>query len=109
MRYVRAERTVSTAICQTSLTWLESIKSILPIRNMRRYSVDMPLPPSKPNFDVDLPDLDLPVLEVPLLLFHDLPPDWTYAINEHRWKTQVLDDAYWAESLAGKNPEPFVM
>jgi hypothetical protein len=54
-------------------------------------------------------DLNLPVPERPLPPFHNLPPDWTYAINVERWKTQVLDDAYWAWSLAGKNPEPFVM
>lgn len=47
--------------------------------------------------------------DAPLPPFHDLPPDWTYALNAEMWKTQVLDEAYWARSLAGKNPEPFVM
>lgn len=54
-------------------------------------------------------DLNLPVPEVPLPLFHDLPADWTYAANEKHAATVPLDDAYWAWSLAGKNPEPFVM
>lgn len=45
----------------------------------------------------------------PLPLFPDLPLETLYALNEETWATQVLDDAYWAWSLAGKNPEPFVM
>jgi hypothetical protein len=35
--------------------------------------------------------------------------DWTYKMNEKYAVGLPLDDAYWAESLAGKNPEPFVM
>jgi hypothetical protein len=54
-------------------------------------------------------DLNLPVPEVPLPAFHDLPADWTYAANEEYAASLPLDDAYWAWSLAGKNPEPFVM
>jgi hypothetical protein len=38
-----------------------------------------------------------------------MSPNDVYALNAEIWKTQVLDDAYWVESLAGKNPEPFVM
>lgn len=30
-------------------------------------------------------------------------------MNAETWKTQILDEAYWASSLAGKNPEPFVL
>ena len=41
--------------------------------------------------------------------FVGLSPAQAYALNEELSVTQVLDDAYWAESLAGKNPEPFVM
>ena len=41
--------------------------------------------------------------------FVGLSPAQAYALNEELWATQVLDEAYWAESLAGKNPEPFVM
>jgi hypothetical protein len=69
----------------------------------------MPLLPFEPKSFDDSLDLNLPVPEAPLPPFHDLPPDWTYALNEQTWATQVLDDEYWAWSLAGKNPEPFVM
>lgn len=76
---------------------------------MRLCWSGMPRPPSETKSFDDLMDLNLPVPEVPLPLFHDLPADWTYAANEERAATVPLDDAYWAWSLAGKNPEPFVM
>jgi hypothetical protein len=66
-------------------------------------------PPSETKSSDDLLDLNLPVPDVPLWPFHDLPPDWTYAMNEAYAAKLPLDDAYWAWSLAGKNPEPFVM
>jgi hypothetical protein len=69
----------------------------------------MPLPPSEKKSSGDLLDLNLPVPDAPLPAFHDLPPDWTYALNEEYAASLALDDAYWAWSLAGKNPEPFVM
>lgn len=43
------------------------------------------------------------------LRFVGLSPAKVYALNEELRATQVLDEAYWAESLAGRNPEPFVM
>lgn len=72
------------------------------------------MPTTPPGKDSPTPcpdrlDLNLPVSEVPWPVRSDLSPELTHALNEEMWKTQVLDDAYWAESLARKNPEPFVM
>ena len=64
---------------------------------------------SSPKLCPDLLDLNLPVSDVPWPVRHEMSPNDVYALNAEIWKTQVLDDAYWAESLAGKNPEPFVM
>jgi len=68
-------------------------------------------PPAKnsPKLSRDLLDLNLPVSDVPWPVRHAMTPAEVYALNVEIWKTQVLDDAYWAWSLAGKNPEPFVM
>jgi hypothetical protein len=38
-----------------------------------------------------------------------MPASAVYAMNSEMWKTQVLDEAYWADSVARKNPEPFVL
>jgi hypothetical protein len=54
-------------------------------------------------------DLNLPIPEAPLPASHKLCADAVYAMNESFAKRFALDDAYWARSLAGKNPEPFVM
>jgi hypothetical protein len=54
-------------------------------------------------------DLNLPVSDVPWPVRSEISPETVYLLNSETWATQVLDDAYWAWSLAGKNPEPFVM
>ncbi len=54
-------------------------------------------------------DLNLPVSDVPWPMRSAITPEEAYALNAEMWKTQVLDETYWAESLARKNPEPFVM
>lgn len=64
---------------------------------------------SLPKLSLEHLDLNLPVSDVPWPVSHVLSPEEVYALNAEMWKTQVLDDAYWARSLAGKNPEPFVM
>ena len=68
-------------------------------------------PPAKssPKLSLEHLDLNLPVSDVPWPVRHEMSPNEVYALNAEIWKTQVLDDAYWAWSLAGKNPEPFVM
>lgn len=54
-------------------------------------------------------DLALPVPEKPLPPVQVLPVDWVFALNAETWRTQELDEQYWAESLAGKSTERFVM
>ena len=45
----------------------------------------------------------------PLPTLPNLPLEHTYALIEQLWEDTVYDDAYFARSLASKNPEPFVM
>jgi len=52
---------------------------------------------------------NLPVSDVPWPVRSKISPETVYILNSETWATQVLDDAYWEWSLAGKNPEPFVM
>jgi hypothetical protein len=44
-----------------------------------------------------------------LTAFHDHARGWVWAANEACRIRTPLDEAYWERSLAGKNPEPFVM
>jgi hypothetical protein len=67
-----------------------------------------PRPSSLKSGD-DWLDLNLPVPDEPLPLFPDLPLDHVYELNEQFWERMVYDDAYFAQSLAGKCKEPFVM
>jgi hypothetical protein len=54
-------------------------------------------------------DLVFPTPDVELPAFHDCTVQEIWAANEELWKHTVYDEMYYAESLAGKNPEPFVM
>lgn len=77
----------------------------LPRPNIRRYWTGMPTTShgeSSPKLARDLFDLNLPVSDVPWPVRHEMSPNDVYALNAEIWKTQVLDDAYWAESLAAK-------
>ena len=69
----------------------------------------MPLPPSVPKSSNDSLDLSLPVSDESLPAFHDCPSDWVYAACVEYPKGVPLDEKYRALSLAGKNPESFVM
>jgi hypothetical protein len=81
----------------------------LPIQNSPPYSIGMQPSPSDGKWSEDLRDLTLPVVDEPLPGAQLLPADWVFALNAQTWKTQVLDERYWAESLAGKSTERFVM
>lgn len=54
-------------------------------------------------------DLNLPIPDVILPAFHDFTVQEIWAANEELWKHTVYDEAYFAQSLARKNTEPFVM
>jgi len=69
----------------------------------------MPPTPSTKTFDDSWLDLNLPVSDASIPPIHNLPKDLVYAANEEYAARLARDDAYWAWSLAGKNPEPFVM
>ena len=69
----------------------------------------MPPQPSEKKSNGDWLDLNLPVPDYPLPPFPDLPLSTVYAIIEEGFNDAVYDDAYFARSLASKNPEPFVM
>ena len=62
-----------------------------------------------PKSNLDWLDLNLPVPDKPLPAFHALPLEHSHVLNEQLWADTVYDEAYFAESLARKNPEPFVM
>ncbi len=64
---------------------------------------------SSKNSSEDWLDLDLPVPEEPLPPFPNLSLEDVYKLNEQLWADTVYDEAYFARSLASKNPEPFVM
>lgn len=56
-----------------------------------------------------MPDLDHLVPDSPLPTLPNLPLETVFALNQQAVEDTVYDDAYFAESLARKNPEPFVM
>jgi hypothetical protein len=64
---------------------------------------------SSPEPSPDISDQNRPVSDVPWSVRLKMSLAEVYALNEQLCKTLPLDDAYWAESLASKNPEPFVM
>jgi hypothetical protein len=76
-----------------------------------KYLNGMELKASATNSPAGLLDLDLnlPVPDVKLPRFHDFTIEEIWAANEELWKHTVYDEAYFARSAAGKNPEPFVM
>jgi hypothetical protein len=88
-----------------------SIASILPRRNIGRYLTGMQTPEPVKNSPDTLPDLILnfPTPDVELPAYHDFTIEEIWDSNEELWKHTVYDEAYFAQSLAGKNPEPFVM
>lgn len=49
------------------------------------------------------------LIDPKLAEFHDRSREWVWAANEACRIFTPLDEAYWERSLAGKNPEPFVM
>ena len=57
----------------------------------------------------DLAALNLPVPDEPLPAFHILPLEHSHLLNEQLWEDTIYDEAYFAESLAHKNPEPLVL
>jgi hypothetical protein len=69
----------------------------------------MPLPISPPNSSDDWLNLDHLVPDAPLPAFPDLPLETLIALNQETVEDTVYDEAYFAESLASKNPEPFVL
>jgi hypothetical protein len=77
--------------------------------NIAKYWIVGPQTPSAKTFDASWLDLNLPVPNAPLPPFHDSPKDSVYAWNEDYAARLPRNGAYWAWSLAGKNPEPFVM
>ena len=54
-------------------------------------------------------DLILPIPDAPLPRYHDRPLASIYARNDEVMRETHYDEAYFAASLARKNPEPFVM
>jgi hypothetical protein len=54
-------------------------------------------------------DLALPIPEETLPRYHDLPVAWVHARNEQVMSETHYDEKYFAESLARKFSEPFVM
>lgn len=69
----------------------------------------MPRPPSPRKFSDDLPDFSHLVPDSALPVLPDLPLATVFALNQETVEETIYDDAYFAESLARKNPEPFVM
>jgi len=69
----------------------------------------MPHPPCTPKSEDDLLDLNLPVPEGPMPIFPTISAEAVYALNEQYMREMVYDEAYFVRSLAGKNPEPFVL
>jgi len=70
----------------------------------------MPKPlPQPPTPCPDHSDPNLSVSDVPWSVRLKMSPAEVYAANEEYAAKLPLDEAYWACSLAGKNPEPFVM
>ena len=69
----------------------------------------MPLLPSPPNSVDDWPDFSNLVPDSPLPAFPDLPLETVFALNQETVEDTVYDEAYFAESLAHKNPEPCVL
>ena len=69
----------------------------------------MPRPPSPRKFSDDLPDFSHLVPDSPLPTLPNLPLETVFALNQQTVEETVYDEAYFAESLARKNHEPFVM
>ncbi len=69
----------------------------------------MPTQPSDTKSSPDWLDLDLPTPERPLPVLPELPLETLYALCEQLAAATVKDDAYFARSLASKNPDPFVL
>ncbi len=69
----------------------------------------MQRPPSDEKSKIDWLDLDLPIPEVSLPSLPKLPMETVFALCQQLVSTIDHDDAYFARSLAGKNPNPFVL
>jgi len=65
--------------------------------------------PSEPKLNGDLLALDLPVPDGSLPPFSKVPLETVYALNDELVARTVYDERYFAESLAHKNPEKFVL
>jgi hypothetical protein len=66
-------------------------------------------PASVPNSNLDWLDLNLPTPERPLPALPVLPLETIFALNDELVSETVYDEAYFAQSLARKNPERFVL
>jgi hypothetical protein len=64
---------------------------------------------SAPRSNRDWLDLNLPVPERPLPTLPVIPVETVFALNDEWIAEMVYDEAYFAESLARKNPERFVL
>jgi hypothetical protein len=69
----------------------------------------MPIQTSQPSFSDEWLNLDNLVPDAPLPAFPNLPLETLFALNQETVEDTIYDEAYFAESLAGKNPEPFVL
>jgi hypothetical protein len=69
----------------------------------------MPPQPSDTKSSPDWLDLNLPIPERPLPTLPELPLQTLFALCEQLAASTVKDDAYFAISLASKNPAPFVL
>lgn len=65
--------------------------------------------PSNAKSNPDWLDLNLPTPERPLPSLPELPLETIFALCDELVKATVYDEAYFARSLASKNPERFVL